>query len=72
MIRPREARHFVELTSTRMVGDAVSAAMLTDDPSLVLGDAGTGKTIALLHFAAQHNAVYCHASHACKTVRGHV
>jgi DNA transposition AAA+ family ATPase len=70
LIKPREPKHFVDLSATQAVGNAVLAALQLDYPSLVLGEAGTGKTTALVHHATEHNAIYCHASHASKTVRG--
>lgn len=72
-IRPREARHFIEdLTATLLVGEAVDTALKLPScgPTMVTGDAGTGKSTALQHFAALHNGVYCHASHRTKTVKG--
>lgn len=70
LIRPREAKHFVEISSTVAVGTAISVALQLDYPSLVLGEAGTGKTTALVHHAAVQDAIYCHASSATKTTRG--
>lgn len=70
-IKPREAKHFVDLSATKTVSQAVKVALQLDYPSLVLGEAGTGKTTALVHMAAVvDRAIYCHASHSSKTVRG--
>lgn len=70
VIRPRKARFYLELTSAKYIGDAISYAIRSKYPVRVVGMPGTGKTTALEHFAQKDGYAYCQVGASQKGVRG--